>query len=104
MYILPAMALPHPMPPDLSARVARRFKALSDPMRVRILDSLREGERSVGDLSSAWSSRRSTLFHRFLSIAPPRWIQQRRPVVRSAAAGVEPGTIGYVEGHGTCTG
>ena len=44
------MAVPHPMPPDLSDLVARRFKALAEPMRVRILDALRDGERSVGDL------------------------------------------------------
>jgi DNA-binding transcriptional ArsR family regulator len=38
------------MSDELSALVAERFKALSDPARVRLLSVLREGECSVGDL------------------------------------------------------
>jgi len=33
------------------AHVAEYFRALSVPLRLRILDALREGERSVGDLA-----------------------------------------------------
>ena len=42
------MAVPHPLPPDLAELIARRFHVLSDPLRVRILDLLRDGELSVG--------------------------------------------------------
>jgi DNA-binding transcriptional ArsR family regulator len=45
------MVLPHPLPEDLAELIARRFRALGDPMRVRILDLLREGERSVSELA-----------------------------------------------------
>jgi DNA-binding transcriptional ArsR family regulator len=38
------------MPEELTALVAERFKALSDPARIRLLSALRGGERSVGDL------------------------------------------------------
>jgi DNA-binding transcriptional ArsR family regulator len=38
------------MPDELSALVAERFKALSDPARIRLLSALRDGERSVGEL------------------------------------------------------
>jgi DNA-binding transcriptional ArsR family regulator len=31
--------------------IAERFKALGDPMRLRLLQALRNGERSVGDLA-----------------------------------------------------
>ncbi len=31
--------------------IAERFKALGDPMRLRLLQALRTGERSVGDLA-----------------------------------------------------
>ena len=41
------MALPHPLPEDLADLIARRFRALSEPMRVRILDLLRDEELSV---------------------------------------------------------
>jgi ArsR family transcriptional regulator len=41
------VALPHPLPEDLAELIARRFRALSEPLRVRILDLLREQELSV---------------------------------------------------------
>jgi ArsR family transcriptional regulator len=46
-----AMALPHPIPDDLAELIARRFRALSEPLRVRILDLLRDGELSVNVLA-----------------------------------------------------
>jgi DNA-binding transcriptional ArsR family regulator len=44
------MDLPTPLPPRLVDFVAERFRVLSEPMRIRILDLLRGGERTVGDL------------------------------------------------------
>lgn len=38
------------MTDELTELVAERFKALADPGRVRLLNLLRDGERSVGDL------------------------------------------------------
>jgi len=46
-----SMALPHPLPPDLAALIARRFRLLGDPLRVRILDLLRDDEQSVNALA-----------------------------------------------------
>jgi ArsR family transcriptional regulator len=45
------MAVPHPLPADLAELIARRFHVLSDPLRVRILDLLRDGELSVGAIA-----------------------------------------------------
>ncbi|CAB4913383.1 unannotated protein [freshwater metagenome] len=45
------MDVPHPIPEPLSELIAARFRALGDPMRIRLLDLLRDGERSVGDLT-----------------------------------------------------
>lgn len=45
------MALPTPLPPELVELITARFKLLSEPMRIRILDQLREGEQSVGSLA-----------------------------------------------------
>ena len=47
------MALPHPLPADLVELIARRFRVLGEPMRIRLLDHLREGEATVGELSQA---------------------------------------------------
>jgi len=46
------MTLPHPIPDDLAELIARRFRAIGEPMRVRILDLLRDGELSVTTLAS----------------------------------------------------
>ena len=45
------MLLPHPLPEDLAELIARRFRAFSDPLRVRILDLLRDRELSVSVLA-----------------------------------------------------
>jgi DNA-binding transcriptional ArsR family regulator len=47
------MALPHPIPDDLAELVARRFRVLAEPMRIRLLDRLRDGEATVGELADA---------------------------------------------------
>ena len=43
--------LPHPLPGDLADLIARRFHVLAEPMRVRLLDQLRDGECSVNELA-----------------------------------------------------
>jgi len=45
------MTLPHPLPEDLAELIARRFRALGDPLRVRLLDLLRDQELSVRSLT-----------------------------------------------------
>jgi len=45
------MTLPHPLPPDLAELIARRFRALGEPLRVRILDLLRDQELSVNAIA-----------------------------------------------------
>lgn len=44
-------SLPHPIPIDLAETIASRMRVIGDPHRIRILDLLRDGELSVGDLT-----------------------------------------------------
>src|SRR5215831_806867 len=46
-------ATPHPLPDPLIERVAQRFRVLGEPMRIRLLDRLREGDATVGELQQA---------------------------------------------------
>jgi DNA-binding transcriptional ArsR family regulator len=46
------MKLPHPLPEDLADLIARRFRALGEPLRVRTLDLLRDEEMSVTALAA----------------------------------------------------
>jgi DNA-binding transcriptional ArsR family regulator len=45
------VSFPHPIQPELAQFVARRFQVLGEPMRIRLLDRLRDGEATVGELS-----------------------------------------------------
>jgi DNA-binding transcriptional ArsR family regulator len=45
--------VPHPLPAQLVERIAERFKVLSEPTRIRLLDSLRDGEATVSELQEA---------------------------------------------------
>ena len=45
------MLLPHPLSEDLADAIARRFRAMAEPLRIRLLDRLRDGEATVNDLA-----------------------------------------------------
>ena len=44
-------AVAHPLPDDLVELIADRFRALAEPMRIKLLDRLREGQATVLDLT-----------------------------------------------------
>lgn len=44
--------VPHPLPDDLAELIATRFRVLSEPMRIKLLDRLRDGEMAVGQLAT----------------------------------------------------
>ena len=48
-----ARAVPHPLPEPFIELVAQRFRVLGEPMRIRLLDRLREGDATVGELQDA---------------------------------------------------
>jgi DNA-binding transcriptional ArsR family regulator len=45
------MTVTHPLPDDLVELIAERFRALSEPTRIKLLDQLREGEATVFELT-----------------------------------------------------
>lgn len=45
------MAVSHPLPDDLVELIAERFRALSEPTRIKLLDRLRDGEATVLELT-----------------------------------------------------
>jgi DNA-binding transcriptional ArsR family regulator len=50
------MTVQHPLPDDLVELIAERFRALSEPTRIKLLGHLREGEASVLELTAAIGS------------------------------------------------
>jgi DNA-binding transcriptional ArsR family regulator len=45
------MAVSHPLPDELVDLIAERFRALSEPTRIKLLDRLRDGEATVLELT-----------------------------------------------------
>ena len=50
------MELPSPVPDELVELIARRFRLLSEPMRIRLFDRLRDGEATVHQLADELGS------------------------------------------------
>ena len=47
------LELPHPLPAALVELIAERFRVLGEPMRIRLLEAIREGEATVSELQEA---------------------------------------------------
>ena len=45
--------LPHPLPDPLVELIALRFRTLAEPMRIKLLDALRDGPATVLELQAA---------------------------------------------------
>lgn len=45
------MELPRPIPMSLAEMIAQRLKVIGDPTRIRTLDLLRDGEKSVAEIA-----------------------------------------------------
>ncbi len=45
--------IPHPLPAPLAEAIAERFRILGEPMRIRLLDALREAPATVQELQAA---------------------------------------------------
>jgi DNA-binding transcriptional ArsR family regulator len=46
-------AVPHPLPDSLIDAIAQRFRVLGEPMRIKLLDRLRDGAATVQELQDA---------------------------------------------------
>ena len=49
----PGLNVSQPLPEPIIELVAQRFRVLGEPMRIKLLDRLREGDATVGELQQA---------------------------------------------------
>ncbi len=49
----PSPSITHPLPEPLIDLIAQRFRVLGEPMRIRLLDELRDRSASVSELQEA---------------------------------------------------
>lgn len=45
--------VPHPLPEALVELIAQRFRVIGEPMRIRLLDALRDGPMTINELAEA---------------------------------------------------
>ena len=72
------MTIPHPLPEDLAELIARRFHALSDPLRVRLLDLLRDGELSVNALAEQLGAGQQNVSKHLAVLADAAMVARRK--------------------------
>ena len=58
--------------------VARYFAALSVPMRLKILNALRDGERNVGDLTQITGCTQANVSKHLQALYAARFVQRRK--------------------------
>jgi DNA-binding transcriptional ArsR family regulator len=53
--------VPHPLPEPLVELIAARFRVLAEPMRIKLLDRLRDGDATVTELQQALDASQQNL-------------------------------------------
>ena len=53
MVVAESLPIPHPLPAPLAELIAQRFRVIGEPMRIRLLDALRDGPLTINELTEA---------------------------------------------------
>jgi ArsR family transcriptional regulator len=91
------MALPHPLPVDLAELIARRFRAIAEPMRVRLLDRLRDGEATVNELAEHLGASQQNVSKHLAVLADAGIVGRRKDRTRVHYRIVDEGVFGLCE-------
>jgi DNA-binding transcriptional ArsR family regulator len=89
--------LPHPIPDELVELIARRFRALGEPLRIRILDALREGEATVNELAGELGSSQQNVSKHLAVLADAGLVGRRKNGTRVYHAIVDEAVLGLCE-------
>jgi DNA-binding transcriptional ArsR family regulator len=91
------VGLPHPLPDPVVELIAGRFRVLAEPMRIRLLDQLREGETTVGELVTATGASQQNV-SKHLGVLAGAGIVARRKAGNHVYYGiVDEGVLGLCE-------
>ena len=72
------MTFPRPLTPTLADAIAERFRLFAEPTRLRLLDLLSDGERSVGDLTAALGCTQANVSKHLALLADAGVVRRRR--------------------------
>ncbi len=68
----------HPLPAPLVERIAERFRVLGEPMRIRLLEAMLEGERSVTELQELTGASQQNVSQHLGVLLRARIIERRK--------------------------
>ncbi len=84
----------HPLTPEAATLIARRFHALADPTRLRILDTLRDrGEASVGELAEVLESSQQNVSKHLAALHNEGFLSRRKEKTSVLYAIADPGVL-----------
>lgn len=89
--------LPHPLPDDLVELIARRFRVIGEPVRIRLLDHLRDGEQSVNELANRLDAGQQNVSKHLNVLADAGILAKRRDGNRVYYRIVDDGVLGLCE-------
>jgi DNA-binding transcriptional ArsR family regulator len=72
------VSLPNPLPDLLVELIARRFRVIGEPMRIRLLDRLRNGEASVNELTADLGASQQNVSKHLALLAEAGIVARRR--------------------------
>jgi DNA-binding transcriptional ArsR family regulator len=72
------VALPHPLPDEVAELIARRFKLLAEPTRIKLLDRLHAGEASVQELADAVGTTQQNVSKHLAALADAGVVARRK--------------------------
>ncbi len=92
-----------PLTPDAAELIASRFRALSDPTRLRIIDLLRNrDEASVGELTEALGSSQQNISKHLAALLAGGFVARRKQGTSSLYRIADPGVHEICDG--VCSG
>jgi ArsR family transcriptional regulator len=89
--------LPHPLPEELAELIAGRFRAIAEPMRVRLLDQLRDGEAGVNELAGKLDASQQNVSKHLAVLAGAGIVGRRKDGNRVYYRIVDEGVFGLCE-------
>jgi DNA-binding transcriptional ArsR family regulator len=72
------VSLPNPLPDPLVELIARRFRVIGEPMRIRLLDRLRNSEASVNELTADLGASQQNVSKHLALLAEAGIVARRR--------------------------
>ena len=95
----PPWRLPHPVPNELAELIARRFRVIGEPTRIRLLDLLRDGEATVGELAAALDASQQNVSKHLAVLADIGIVGRRKDGNRVYYSVVDEGVFAPVRGR-----